>query len=135
MAKPLKKKPLKKAAPSKDTRRAHGEVKSAGSQYFTVTFNPDTPAERTYSYPKENGAVLFACIHSREHGWKARVDDPLGNHIVTFYPREYDVASQMRLSAFDTESLGTLQRDVAEARRKRLAATPPKKKTLKKKAS
>lgn len=124
------KKVLKKKPQAGDQRRPKGEVTRDSTVYFKVTFNPRTPEERSYQYPTENGAVLFACIHSREHGWTARVDDPNGRNIVTFHKREYDVSTQKRRSTFDNETLDELQVQVATARAKRLAA--PTKKVLKK---
>ena len=73
---------------------------------------------------------MFACIHSREHGWTARVDDPNGRRIVVFHAREYDTSTQHRSSPFIKENVESIEQDVAQARRQR--QPPAKKKTLRK---
>lgn len=122
------KKPATKSRPAVSTSTSS---LGKGEGRFKVTLRYGSPDAQTFLYPNENGAVMFACIHSREHGWTARVDDPGGKHVVTFYKREYDVTTQRKPSIFIQQQLDGLQTEVARARAERLAQPAPKKKLLK----
>lgn len=121
-----RKKPVAKRTPAKRTTSKQSAGKSRSRQesgsekgYFNValTFGGD---KRTYQYPSEEGAVLFACRNTRPNG-NAVVYDPDGNVIVRFKPREYDTRAYERPAApFINEAIGELQADVAKARAERM---------------
>jgi len=125
----------KKKTASKPVRRKPGACDHQKASPCWKVKMPD----KDYHWPDEDGAVMFACRHSRELAVGSTVFDPLGNVVVQFGPREYDTAKYRRHSSLIAGNvlnrLDDLQAEAAKARRERLAPTTKKIAPVKKAAA